>query len=101
VAGTSPALDKIRERRPAVATELGQLHFPVGGRRFRPTLEDIVEFLVLEGICDGRPGWENAVQEHRMRWRENQFKAAVRRYKGWAAEALRELNYDVKPPPDP
>ena len=43
VAGTSPALDKIRERRPAVATELGQLHFPVGGRRFRPTLEDIVE----------------------------------------------------------
>jgi len=36
-----------------------------------------------------------------MRWRENQLKAAVRRYKGWAAEALRELNYDVKPPPDP
>jgi hypothetical protein len=80
---------------------LGQLHLPVGGRRFRPTLEDIVEFLVLEGICDERPGWENAVQEHRMRWRENQLKAAVRRYKGWAAEAPRELNYDVKPPPDP
>jgi hypothetical protein len=100
VAGTSPALEAIQKRRPVAATQLGELHFPVGGRRFRPTLEDVVEFLILEGIAESRPGWQAAVDEHRNKWREKQLKAAVRRYREWAAEALMDLGYEVAPPPD-
>ena len=36
-----------------------------GGKRFRPSLEEIVEFLVVEGLTGGRPGWDAAVEEHR------------------------------------
>ena len=36
--------------------ELDRLHFPTGGRRYRPTLEDVIEFLIVEGLADGRAG---------------------------------------------
>jgi hypothetical protein len=29
-----------------------------------------VEFLVTEGITDGRPDWKAAVDEHHTRWRK-------------------------------
>jgi hypothetical protein len=32
------------------------LHFPVGGRRYRPALEDLIEFLIVEQIAEARPG---------------------------------------------
>jgi hypothetical protein len=34
---------------------LREFHFPVGGRRFRPSLEDVVEFLAVEGLAEMRP----------------------------------------------
>lgn len=58
--------------------ELARLHFPVGGRRFRPCLEDVVEALIIEGLAVGRPGWEQAVEEHRTWFHRIQLKAAVR-----------------------
>lgn len=68
-----------------------KLHLPVGGRRFRPSLEDVIEFLVREGFADGKPGWEQAVQDHRDDWFAIQLKAAVRRHPGRAVEQLREM----------
>jgi hypothetical protein len=59
--------------------ELRDLHFPVGGRRFRPTLEDLIGFLVREGIAQGKPGWEDVVARHRRRYYKIQLAAAVRR----------------------
>lgn len=41
------------------------LHLPVGGRRFRPCLEDLIEFCVLERLVEPRPGWQEAVNESR------------------------------------
>jgi hypothetical protein len=38
--------------------ELGRLHFPVGGKRFWPCLEDLVEMLIVEGLVSGRDGWQ-------------------------------------------
>ena len=35
--------------RPLV-TDLSKLHFPSGGRRFRPTIEDFIEFLAQETL---------------------------------------------------
>lgn len=36
------------------------LHIPVGGARFRPCLEDVVEFLIADCRFDAKPGWSNA-----------------------------------------
>jgi hypothetical protein len=69
---------------------LRDFHFPVGGRRFRPTLEDVIEFLAVEGLADTRPDWERAVQEHRNDWERRQLQAAVRRHPDVAISQLRE-----------
>lgn len=69
---------------------LRDFHFPVGGRRFRPTLEDVVEFLAVEGLAEVRSDWATAVKEHRERWEERQLRAAVRRFPEIALAQLRE-----------
>lgn len=95
VAGQSGTLADVVARSPAPETPLRDLHFPVGGRRFRPTLEDVVEFLIVEDLVDFRPGWEEAIAERREVWKEIQLKAAVRRYPEWAAATLRACGYSV------
>lgn len=69
-----------------------RLHLPVGGRRFRPCLEDIIEFCVTERLVDARPGWEDVLSEARSRFHLQQLKAAVRRHPDAAIEALREAS---------
>ncbi|HVF03955.1 MAG TPA: hypothetical protein VNA20_03865 [Frankiaceae bacterium] len=54
-------------------------HLPVGGRRFRPTVEDVVEYAVMEGLADARPGWRAAVDGGRAKFHAKQLRAAVRR----------------------
>ena len=78
--------------------KLRDLHFPVGGKRFRPTLEDLVEFMVTEEMVDPRTGWEQVVKDHRARWEAIQVKAAVRRNQEDAAAALREAGWDAIAP---
>ena len=58
---------------------LDKLHLPVGGRRFRPTLEDIIEFLVVEQLVEARPGWREQINQSRESFREQQLRAAIRR----------------------
>ena len=91
VEGSSATLDEL----PApfgVTHQLGDLHFPVGGKRFRPSLEDIVEFLIVESIADARDGWEVAIEEHRSKYQRIQLQAAVRRDPEAAREALAEMD---------
>jgi len=71
--------------------ELGRLHFPVGGKRFRPCLEDLVEMLVVEGLVSSRDGWQAATTEHRAWFHRIQLKAAVRDDPDAAREELRRL----------
>ncbi|MFD8771396.1 hypothetical protein [Streptomyces sp. NPDC059916] len=58
---------------------LGALHFPVGGKRFRPCLEDVIEFLAVERIVNARDGYEKILEAGRERFRQNQLMAAMRR----------------------
>ena len=76
------------------------LHFPVGGRRFRPCLEDLIEFCILERLVKPRPGWEKALNESRQRFRDNQLRAAVRRSPDIAAGVLKERGWQVIEPDD-
>lgn len=74
------------------------LHLPVGGDRFRPCLEDIVEFLVVECGFYRRPGWAQAVKAGRTKWRRYQLASAVRDCPSGAVKALERLGYAVTPP---
>ncbi|MGW4786135.1 hypothetical protein [Streptomyces sp. NPDC004230] len=89
VHGQSSALEALNrpgdEKRP-----LEKLHFPVGGKRFRPSLEDIIEFLICERLTDGREGWQKVVEEGRARFHRRQLRAAMRRNTAIVEEFLRE-----------
>jgi hypothetical protein len=79
--------------------ELSSLHFPVGGERFRPCLEDVLEFLVREFGIDSQPGWSAAIRAGRANWRRMQFRSTVRDLQAEAAEVLRRHGWTVEPPP--
>jgi hypothetical protein len=51
ISGQSAGLDAVLDRR-GRQRPLAKLHFPVGGRRFRPSLDDVIEFLILEGLAE-------------------------------------------------
>lgn len=78
--------------------KLRDLHLPVGGKRFRPTLEDLIEFVITEEMANPHDGWADVVAEHRRRWQEIQLKAAVRRQQDVAAEALQAAGWILTPP---
>lgn len=101
VAGESATLQATIDQSGSGPKSLRDMHFPVGGRRFRPTIEDVVEVLIIEGLAAARDGWAAAVEERREAWREAQLKAAVRRYPDWATDSLRRLGYHVEAPPEP
>lgn len=89
VHGHSAALEALNrtgdEKRP-----LDKLHFPVGGRRFRPCLEDVIEFLIAERLTDGREGWQRMVDAGRERFQRTQLRAAMRRNTALVEEFMRE-----------
>ena len=90
VAGHADDLVALAEARGQPGKLLKDFHFPVGGRRYRPILEDVIEFLVVEGLADAWPGWERVIQEAREEWEEKQLRAAVRRNPAAALAQLRE-----------
>jgi hypothetical protein len=77
---------------------LHKLHLPVGGRRFRPALEDIIEFLIVEKLVDARPKWKEALDASRDEFQDIQLRAAVRRKADVAADVLRRAGWVVTPP---
>jgi hypothetical protein len=62
----------------ATLPRLASLHLPVGGVRFRPCLEDVLEFAIQELGVESLAGWETAIADGQQRWRWVQLQAAVR-----------------------
>lgn len=75
------------------------LHFPVGGDRFRPALEDVLQILIEEFGVDRLNSWQATLEAGRTDWRLIQTKAVVRDAPDVAAEVLSTLRYTVTPPP--
>lgn len=96
--GESVAVQDMLERCGRPKHKPDDLHFPVGGRRYRPCLEDLIEFCILERLVEPRPGWEKALNESRQRFRDGQLRAAVRRSPDIAAGVLREQRWQVIEP---
>lgn len=65
----------VGERKPP-KTQL--LHLPVGGQRFRPSLEDVIEFATRDLHVDALDGCQDRIDIGRARWRDRQTLAAVR-----------------------
>jgi len=80
---------------------LSRLHFPLGGERFRPCLEDLIQFFIEECGVDPVAGWRDVVDEGRERWRRKQLRSAVRDLQAEAADVLRAEGWRVSPPADP
>ncbi len=91
-----------RRRRAAGTNEripqLSDLHFPVGGPRYRPCLEDVLQMLIDEFGVDTERDAAARLAEGRERWRLDQLAASVRDSPETAARALGALGYSVAPP---
>lgn len=77
---------------------LSKLHFPVGGERFRPCMEDVLHFLIEECGVDSQAGWRRVVDEGREKWRRLQLRSAVRDLQQEAADVLSREGWTVTPP---
>lgn len=81
------------------APDLHSLHFPVGGRRFRPTLEEFMLFLDRENLFDGwADGWKPVLADSLDEWDRRQAKATVRRFPDEAIEVLQSRGYQITAP---
>lgn len=78
--------------------DISSLHFPVGGERFRPCVEDFLEFLVRECGVDHQEQWEAALVEGRRQWRRRQFRSTVRDLQDEAADVLEKHGWKLTPP---
>ena len=74
------------------------LHLPVGGRRYRPSLEDLIEFCILEELVTPRHNWQRALDASRDRFHTQQLRAAVRRNPDEAASVLRDIGWTASAP---
>ncbi|WP_030848706.1 hypothetical protein [Streptomyces griseus] len=92
-----PAKMLQKKRRPG----LSELHFPVGGHRMRPSLEDVLLMIVREFGVDTVPGWERVLSDGIRTWRNKQLRAAVRDAPQQAIEVLQSMGYSVSEPGAP
>ena len=78
--------------------DISPLHVPVGGHRFRPSLEEFLYFVIQECGFRGKNGWEVALKDSREKWFDIQLQASVRDNPAVAMDALERLGFKVTPP---
>ena len=98
-AGKATRRGKSRAQRSGVP-RMQELHFPLGGHRFRPGLEDILLMLICEVGVDHPPDTISTLTASRNEWRLTQVRVVVRDAPQVAAEALRLMGYEVIAPAD-
>jgi hypothetical protein len=79
---------------------LSQLHFPLGGHRFRPCVEDVLEMVINEFGVEAKGNWRNTLRAGREDWRRKQLSTVVRDSQRSAADTLRQAGWTVTPPAD-
>ncbi|MDO5504630.1 MAG: hypothetical protein Q4G67_15830 [Actinomycetia bacterium] len=85
---------------PRLGAAMRDLRFPVGGHRFRPALEDVLDMMRFElGVTPGER-WLESSGRHRERYRRRQLAAAVSDCPSEAVAELRRMGYSVHAPAD-
>lgn len=78
---------------------LADLHFPLGGHRFRPALEDVLEMLIVEfGVDPLTSDWRTDLERGRARYRVSQLRAAASDDLEAVADLLEERGYSIERP---
>lgn len=77
-----------------------ELHIPLGGHRFRPCLEDVLQMLLIEFGIERRAGAQAALDEGRRRYRIEQVRAAATDDLDAVVDLLRGRGFIVHPPVD-
>lgn len=79
--------------------QFSDVHFPLGGPRMRPCVEDVLNMLISEFEIDHEPDAQNVIDEGRARWRRLQAATIVRDSPAEAVRVLKEeLGYKITPP---
>lgn len=95
--GESQLLGYIQGRRAVEKIKpLHKFHFPVGGKRYRPSLEDFIEFLYAEEIVVAlNSGFKELLKRNRDKWLAIQLKATVLNSPELAIAQLEEMGYKI------
>jgi len=81
------------------APNLHDLHFPVGGRRFRPSIEEFLLFLHRENIFTNyKACWKQEVLKSLEVWEERQARATARQFPEEVKKELERLGYTITNP---
>jgi len=90
-----------KRRQKGKKKKLSDLHFPVGGSRFRPILEDVLLMLIEEYGINPKKGRKETIkllEENVEKWRIIQAQTIVREVPSIAVNALKEMGYTITPP---
>ncbi|WP_432828972.1 hypothetical protein [Dactylosporangium sp. CA-092794] len=98
VYGHNPSLEELLAAAGRKRSRLHHLHLPVGGRRFRPALEDLIEFLIDERLVEAKADSKLTLERSRTTYHDIQLLAAIRRRPSKSAEGLLDLGYGIKEP---
>ena len=92
-----------KRRQKGKKKKLSDLHFPVGGSRFRPILEDVLLMLIEEYGINPQKGRKETIkllEKNVEKWRIIQAQTIVREVPSIAVNALKEMGYTITPPPE-
>ena len=90
-----------RNGKNAAAFHQQDVHYPLGGHRYRVCIEDVIQLAIAELGYIGRPGWESQVELGRKTFRRGQAAAVIRHNHELAVEILQaDLGYQVSGGPD-
>ncbi|MBN9643830.1 hypothetical protein ACFSSC_00835 [Corynebacterium mendelii] len=87
-----------RAGRYKTAAQQQDVHFPMGGDRFRVCLEDVIELLVREFCAVPKENWESLVQKGRQKYELQQAETVIRQNLALAIKLLEKSGYVVTPP---
>ena len=77
-----------RIKNEARTPRIADVHFPVGGHRFRPCLEEIILFVIDEFGAQCTPEARATLEQGMREWEEIQLKAVVRDNRANVLQAL-------------
>jgi hypothetical protein len=77
---------------------LGKLHLTVGGRRYRPSIEDVIDMLITERLLAPKAHAQERLDAGREEFQRRQLRAAIRRDPDAAVLELRGAGYEVIEP---
>lgn len=76
------------------------LHFPVGGERLRPGIEDVLQMAVYEFDIDVKDEWQAVIDKSRAEYRTRQIAALVREFPDIAYQTLLDSGHDLQSMPN-